>query len=1021
MRRLLVGVVWLVSALGLCAQERNDAAFYLLDSIQPEALSPATRTQLDAALQTYHSSTSDTQRVAILNRALDALPFVGTKLPYGRWLFAQEVAALNKPGQPAAVQHFYQRQASATLNHILTTHYVLDNMEAAEHWMRLRLQRCRAWQLQPDVADSYTDVGIAHFQFGRHDSAVWYLRKALTIYDTIPYVGTHGNCLATLAQVHKVRGNYPLAIEMHKRGLMLREQAGDSTELGHSYSGLAQLYFEQGEHVLAIEYWQRAIRQYKAFGAAKATLTAGALNALANAHLTTGDTAKAVACNREALSLSKAHGLRRMKVRALVDLADIYRQQGKLPQAAELIAEALPLADTLNLPAVSARALLQSARLQQARSNNTAATAQAQESMQLARESEDVRLQQQAAALLSSLYAQAKRWQDAFQMQEKAALLRDSIANDENRQAAIRQQVEYEFDKAQALSELAHQTELAEQEAEQARQRAIIAATVAGALVLLALLAFIVNRLQLVRKQKSVIEEQAARLEALDASKTRFFNNVAHELRTPLTLMTGHLESMLSERFGGLNERQRKSISVAKNNTHRLLELVTEILDLGRLESGRMALNAQPVRAKLLADRLLYTFEALADQLDIAFALDYQLAEDCTLLLDVPKMEKVLNNLLHNALKFTPRGGSVTLSALQTETGIQFLVADTGPGIPPDDCERVFDRYFQSSGKHTTSQGGTGIGLAVVRELTELHGGTATVQSALGQGTTFAIALPASRLTDPAAAVAPAQEALKLELPEFPLMEGKAATVLVVEDNKEMQHYLAEILSEHARVIVAGDGVEALQRLETNKVDLLTIDVMMPNMDGFELLRQLRANEAHRNVPAIMLTARASEADKLQALTIGVNDYVTKPFAQQELLVRVANLLQNYQVREQARAEEGTAEPAAPTQSTEHDFIDALRAIVLQQLDNSEFSVRHLAQEIGLSEKQLTRNVKKATGLTPLKFIRELKLRHAQEGLRAKSFDSVAAAAYAIGIENPSYFTKLFTERFGKNPSEYLV
>ena len=432
-----------------------------------------------------------------------------------------------------------------------------------------------------------------------------------------------------------------------------------------------------------------------------------------------------------------------------------------------------------------------------------------------------------------------------------------------------------------------------------------------------------------------------------------------------------------------------------------------------------MALKEQPIAIKTLTDRLFFTFEALAQQFDIELKLDYNAPEDLTLRLDLQKVEKVVNNLVHNAIKFTPRGGSVTLAVTEAGQHIEFLVADTGRGISEQDIGRVFERYYQTQDDNAASEGGTGIGLAIVREFAELHGGHASVSSVLGEGSTFVVALPNSRIVGAESATEPDYAPVKLELPTFPILEGRSIRILVVEDNKEMQHYLSEILSDYAEVIVASDGLEGLAQLETNRVDLMTIDVMMPNMNGFEFLERVKADERYATLPTVMLTARTSESDKLNALTLGVNDYLTKPFSQQELFVRVANLLANKIVREEAQRE--IVEEAETAPSVQESFINQLRDLVNQHLDDSTYSVANLATEIGLSERQLVRNVKKATGLTPLKFIREVKLLYAHDQLRANALDSVAAAAYAIGIENPSYFTKLFTERFGKNPSAYFA
>lgn|GEM_PF-3315585 len=518
---------------------------------------------------------------------------------------------------------------------------------------------------------------------------------------------------------------------------------------------------------------------------------------------------------------------------------------------------------------------------------------------------------------------------------------------------------------------------------------------------------------QLIKLERVRIETE--KLKSLDKTKTKFFNNVAHELRTPITLMTGHMETMLSDDFGGLNENQRKSVLVAKRNSERLMDLVTEILDLGKLESGKMELVETPVALKPFLNRLFFTFESLAHQFDISLKFDFNLDDNLTMLLDEPKIEKALNNLIHNAIKYTPRGGEIQLSAQEVDGMVHLQVQDNGKGILKAEQNRVFERYFQTEDKKSPAQGGTGIGLALVKEYIELHSGRVSLESEVGKGSVFILELPKSRITNAELSNKTKQHE-ELTFPSYPVLEKKDKTILVVDDHKEMQQYLKGVLGKFAKVIVANDGVEALDLLEKNKIDLLTIDLMMPNMDGSELLKQMKLRPEYAGLPTIMLTARSAQADKINALQIGVNDYITKPFSQVELIARIANLIENKVVRE----EEEQLQLSQKEESVDNQFIEKLRVYVNENLDSSELSVTMLAQVVGLSDKQLTRNVKRATGLTPLKFIREIKLLYAMEQLKSNNFHTVAEVSYAIGIDNPSHFSKIFKERFGKNPSEYL-
>ncbi len=529
----------------------------------------------------------------------------------------------------------------------------------------------------------------------------------------------------------------------------------------------------------------------------------------------------------------------------------------------------------------------------------------------------------------------------------------------------------------------------------------------------------IAARTEELRIINSRLEEALDTVNQNSELRTRFFNNIAHELRTPLTLMSGHMETMLGERFGGINENQRKSLLVARNNSKRLLEMISEILDLGKLESDKMELNSKPVTLKPLLDRIFYTFESLAHQFQIELDFKFDLPENTTLNIDSLKIEKVFNNLIHNAIKFTNRGGKVLLHVFEEGNDFLVKIVDNGIGIALSEQEKVFDRYFQTE-TLGPARGGTGIGLAIAREFMKLHKGQIKLESELGKGSEFILFFPKTLCVEPLELNDQYdQEEFKMEdLPVYPILSQRDKVILIVEDHREMQNYIKEVISPYSKVLIASDGIEALKILETNKVDLVTIDLMMPNMDGMNLLREIRKSPENVKMPTIMLTARTAEEDKLAALTIGVNDYISKPFSQNELLARIANLIENKLVREEIREDDTKGKEEEKTE--ENIFIESLRKRVYGNMDNSDYSIKELSSEMGMSDKHLTHIVKRITGLTPLKFIREIKLLYIQDQLRSKKITSVAEASYAIGIENPSHFTKLFTQRFGKNPSEYL-
>lgn len=566
---------------------------------------------------------------------------------------------------------------------------------------------------------------------------------------------------------------------------------------------------------------------------------------------------------------------------------------------------------------------------------------------------------------------------------------------------------------------------------------------------------------------------QAESLRALDQLKSRFFANVSHELRTPLTLMLGPISSLLKNK--NLDSQGLKLLQIAQQNGQRLLSLIGQILDLGKLEAGKLALDEAPVCLAPLFLRLAGNFDSHAKRLDIRYAVGCEPPADLTVLLDQRKFEVVLNNLLSNAFKFTPAGGEIEVrlesqrqlpenlelsgssSAFQLPTSNLFLlsVRDTGRGIHPDDLPHIFERYFQSKQPNAPSEGGTGIGLALCSEYAKLFEGRVWAESEPGRGSVFFFEFPKKDVfaenevlaeaepADRGAAVPVAAIAPHLLLREMPPTSARPKPrILVVEDNEHLQIFLKAILSAEYEVTVAGNGAEAL-RLMSDKLgfmgggtatihhpslitpDLVLSDIMMPVMDGFQLLELLKGDDRYRHIPVVMLTALADLKDKLRALRIGVDDYLLKPFEEEELLVRLRNLLRNARERflpekTGATAPEVAEPPARQVSADDLAWLEALEQTVLRQMPNFNLSADMLSDELAMSRPSFFRRVKHLTGLTVQQYVAEARFRTARAGLEQRRFSTVKAAALSVGLRDVEHFAQQFRDRFGRVPSEYL-
>lgn len=545
-----------------------------------------------------------------------------------------------------------------------------------------------------------------------------------------------------------------------------------------------------------------------------------------------------------------------------------------------------------------------------------------------------------------------------------------------------------------------------------------------------------------IEQDKRTIEQQAEELRRLDTMKSRFFANVSHELRTPLTLMLGPVNSMLKS--GELSNRNFTYATLIRQNSEQLLGLVGEILDLQKLESGKLELQPKPTLLYPVLKRIAAQFESFAQNKSIAFIFLYRAEKRLQIEVDPAKLELVLNNLLSNAMKYTGAGGRVEFLTEDLAHSIRLTVADTGVGIHPDDLPRVFDRFFQSHQAEAPAEGGTGIGLALVRELSALFGGSVSAQSpgANGTGSTFVFEFPKVEIMGAAEAPAEASpEEQHLVLPAIaPVVpapqDSEKATILLVEDNLDLRAYLQSLLSENYRVVAVENGQMALdyllQEIENRKsepVNLVLSDIMMPVMDGFQLLEKLKNDERFRHIPVIMLTARADMQDKLHALRIGVDDYLLKPFVEEELFARVAALLERYRER-RVEPETGLAatdgpDAAGPTAAeeaprSEYDaaWLASLEKIVAAEVQNDQISVTWIADQLHLSERHFQRRLKTLTGLSPNAYIREVRLQEARRLLEQGLAQTVKEAAWAVSFRDEKYFAQIFRERFGKYPSK---
>ncbi len=512
--------------------------------------------------------------------------------------------------------------------------------------------------------------------------------------------------------------------------------------------------------------------------------------------------------------------------------------------------------------------------------------------------------------------------------------------------------------------------------------------------------------------------------------KLRFFTDISHELRTPLTLISAPVDEMLQSRT--LSEQDRKHLSLVHVNIRRMLRMMNQILDFRRLQNHKMKLVLEEADLVALLRQVMAHFQAVAGEKHMDFSLSTPV-EKLPMWLDVDKVEKVFFNLLSNAFKYTPAEKTVTVEVELADTEVRVSVADKGIGIDEQHRKTLFQR-FETFGHSDMMHPSSGIGLSLVKELVDLHHGHIDVESRLGEGSRFTVTLPLNRtvyehdrqtefiLNDGLLSASPVREEA------VPETGDERPTLLVVEDNDELRSFLREILSGTYHVLEASDGKQGLELAAEHVPDLIVTDVMMPVMDGLEMVRHVKADRRICHIPIVVLSAKSSLDDRIEGLEHGIDDYLAKPFSSAYLKTRIASLLrQRRELQELYMARLQTSPTKEPVPEVpdsprlepyDAQFMKQVTDCVEQNMTNPDFEIEQLAEHLNVCRTVFYRKLKSITGLTPVAFVGELRLKRAIR-LMEQADLSISQVAYMTGFKSPKYFSTVFKKATGCTPSEY--
>ncbi|WP_276371708.1 ATP-binding protein [Chryseolinea sp. H1M3-3] len=832
-------------------------------------------------------------------------------------------------------------------------------------------------------------IALYYWVIGEYEKATRYAYKMLSIHESINYQRGIGQSYQMLGLIHQLEGEYSRAKDFYDKAVAIYLKESLDADLAWCYNLMGTFYLKLSQLALAEEYFSRSLQIRQRLndedGIGQVFANLARLYTLKN------DPENALAYFKKSLGIALKFNNKFRMTTIYTAMGQLYTLTAKYDTAEFYLFKSIALAKSFNGKKKLEEAYNQLVALEKKRGG----------------------------------FAKAIAYRDL------ESAYQDSLYTESKSRKIAEIEAYYESEKKEQAIKLLEQ--------EKKIQKLWTNALITGSLLLLVAL-ITIYRLQHLRsrKAKELLDIQKKLNENLkDAHqlKSRFFANVSHEFRTPLSLILAPIESKLKS--GGLSQQDRDDLRLVNRNAHRLLDLINQLLDMSKLEEGKMVLKIQAGNLNEFVKMLIASFDVLAERRNISFLKDIEItSEDAWY--DADKLEKIINNILSNAIKFTPIGGTVTLSAFtSSETGILTIrVTDNGRGIPKKDLQHIFLPFYQIGNTAEDGQQGTGLGLSLVNELVKLYQGKIEITSQENVGTRVSIALPFNKEKFPKATQAGTtrhhyfSQDQNVEVflhdrsdercfKETDSDEMHAESILIVEDNPELRNFIAGKFLDNFAILAAKNGEEgfsiAIEKIPT----LILSDVMMPKMNGIELTQKLKADERTSHIPIILLTAKTDFESRIEGLKTGADDYLPKPFSIEELQVRIINLIEQRRRLAEKFQEEFSALPKEPRElSLDDKFIMKATLVVEANMSDAGFGIERFAAEMNLSRTQLFRKMKALLGVSPSDFVNNLRLQKASDLILAKA-DTLSQICYTVGFNEPSYFAKRFRKKFGLSPSEY--
>jgi len=919
--------------------------------------------------------------------------------------------------------------------------YRRSDPDKALEYAEQSLQISRSLEYKVGIANSLMLIGIIKKVKDQYQEAFEYLKEAcnhfIEMNDTLGIV----SCLTDLGDNCNKQNDLTGALEYLDSARNLALRRNYSERLSRIFSMIGGIYTSQQQFEKALEYHIKSLDLNTKFGN-KLGISVN-YNNIGNVFLEEKKYALAEENYQKAIEIKLAIRDHFGLVTCYNNLGVVCREQGRMQEAIAHHEKALAVNQKLGDHSGVALGLINLAHDYDVLGNTNKAVQFAKQGLEIADEYRLIKSQSEACKLLSDSYAKLKQFGRAYDFQKLYEKYQDSVQNIE----VVRQITEMEsrFEAAKKEKEIALLNAAREKQDMKLKQQKAQRNLMAG-LIILAIAVLIFLYLGYRNKKRVNVK-----LKELNETKSRFFANISHEFRTPLTLLLGPLEKLMSNP----GQEDKEMIRLMHRNASRLLVLDNQLLDLSKLESGKLRLKVTESKINPILRGMAMSFHSMAERMQINFNVSAA-AEELSAFFDQDKLEKIVYNLLSNAFKFTQEKGTVSFEwALTTEKPdkslpqkvhkipgriLSITVSDTGVGIDGKHLPFIFDRFYQADAKLSRQFEGTGLGLALTKELVELHHGYIEAESVPGKGSIFRVYLPADRQAYQTEETGTPGECPteKRTVNGFEYVEGTPGEasadgmditgeetcddkprVLIVEDNADMRNYIRDCFHDRYEVLEAADGAEGFSKATDKVPDIIISDLMMPEMDGLELCSRLKADERSSHIPVILLTALASVENRLTGLKTGADDYIAKPFNREELTLRAHNLIEQRQKLFDRFSKTVRLEPKDITVTpVDEAFIGKLIAKIEKHIADPDLNVDYLLEEIHLSRSQLHRKLKALTGLSATEFIRTIRLKRAAQLLK-QHHGTIAETVYAVGFNNLSYFSKCFQKQFEITPREY--